>query len=87
MMPTLPPPPGSLQPSQPGLWNLIQFMIEIAKGKRYLKMTITWQAGQIERVHVDESYTLDKLPVQDKGRVALLSRGGLTRKAVEDAAS
>lgn len=69
-------PAPRLVPRQSGLWNLIQFLIEVARAKRYLTLTLTIQAGQIERIHVDETFTLDTLPVQDKARVEQLRAGG-----------
>jgi hypothetical protein len=69
-------PTPKLVPRQPGLWNLIQFLIEVAKGQRYLTLTITFQRGQIERIHVDESFTLETLPVKDKARVEQLRASG-----------
>jgi hypothetical protein len=75
-------PQPKLVPRQPGLWTLIQFLIEVATGKRYLTLTITIQAGQIERIHVDESYTLDTLPVKDRARVEQLKAGGVLTPAM-----
>lgn len=61
------------EPKRPGLWKLIQFFIELAQERGYAKVTVSVQAGQIEMVHVDRSYTLDQLPIHDKTRMEAMA--------------
>lgn len=58
-------PKPRLVPAKTGMARLIAFLVEQAQRKAYCTVTLTIQRGQIERVHVDQSFTMDELPVKD----------------------
>ena len=59
--------PVPAHPKRAGLWRLIQFLIEAARKKAWMKITIQIRDGQIKIVHVEQTFELDTLPVEDTG--------------------
>lgn len=60
----------------PGLWTLIQLLIELAQDRAWGSVTITLQAGRVENVHLDRSYKLADLPIKDWSGQQAVAAGG-----------
>lgn len=60
----------------PGLWTLVQLLIELAQDRAWGTVTITLQAGKVEAVHMNRSYKLQDLPIKDWSGQQAVAAGG-----------
>lgn len=60
----------------PGLWTLVQLLIEMSQDRAWSTVTITLQAGKVENVHVNRSYKLPDLPIKDWSGQQAVAAGG-----------
>jgi hypothetical protein len=50
-------------PAKPGLWKLVQLFIGLAQRKGHATIQVQVRHGQIDIVHVSQSFRLEDLPV------------------------
>jgi hypothetical protein len=67
----------------PGLWTLVQLLMELMADRSWGQVTITLQAGKIENVHIDRSYKLDQLPIRDWSGQQAIAGGGVKLLAAD----
>lgn len=60
----------------PGLWTLVQLLVELATDRAWGTVTITLQAGKVENVHLNRSYKLADLPIRDWSGQQAVAAGG-----------
>lgn len=60
----------------PGLWTLVQLLIELSQDRAWCSVNITMQNGRVENVHLDRSYKLADLPIRDWSGQAAVAAGG-----------
>jgi len=63
-------------PRRPGLWSLIQFLIELRQARAWATIQVTIQRGEITAVHDSRSYKLETLPIRDRTGQAAIAAGG-----------
>lgn len=61
---------------KPGLWTLIQFLIELMQQRAWATVTVTIQRGEVVNVNVSRSHKLEDLPVRDRTGQAAIAAGG-----------
>jgi hypothetical protein len=68
--------PQLTQRRKPGLWALVQLLIELVQERAWCQVSITMQAGKVEMVHISRSHKLEDLPIKDWSGQAAVAAGG-----------